>query len=293
MGKCALEHKGERTQPDFCMDDVLKLRDYLYETTGMYFPDSKRYFFESRFARRLQALRLNSFQEYLRYLMTDPGREEEFRRLVQEVTINETSFFRNVPQLRALTGLVLPEIMAIKKKLHFKKLRIWSAGCSSGEEAYTIAMMILDAFPSLLSEWQLEIVGTDINEEMIQKAKEGIYGEYTMRNVPPSFRKRYFTKENRGYRVSAELRKLVHFAVFNLMDDLAMVFLKKFDVIFCRNVLIYFDTNSKKRVVEHFYNNLQDYGYLFLGHSESLFGISNKFKLIHFPGGMAYKKVVA
>ncbi len=273
------------------MDDVLKLRDYLYETTGMYFPDSKRYFFESRFARRLQALRLNSFREYLQFLMENPRREEEFLRLVQEVTINETSFFRNLPQLRALTELVLPEITEIKEKLKFKQIRIWSAGCSSGEEPYTIAMMILESFPLIEREWRLEIVGTDINGEMIQQAKEGLYGEYTMRNVPPAFRKCYFRKESSGYRIRETVKKFVRFEILNLMDDLSMVFLKKFDVIFCRNVLIYFDTNSKKKVVEHFYNNLLDHGYLFLGHSESLFGISDKFKLIHFPGGMAYKKV--
>ena len=274
------------------MDDVLRLRDYLYETTGMFFPDSKRYFFEARFARRLQALRMNSYREYLQYLLTHPRREEELRRLIQEVTINETSFFRNMPQLKALVELVLPEIMAIKEKLRFRQLRIWSAGCSTGEEAYTIAMMVLDAFPGLTREWKLEIIGTDINEEVIQKARKGVYGPYTMRNVPPSFRQRYFRRSETGMEVVEEVKRWVRFEVFNLMDDVAMVFLKKFDVIFCRNVLIYFDTNSKRKVVEHFYNNLLDHGYLFLGHSESLFGISDKFKLVHFPGGMAYKKVV-
>jgi chemotaxis protein methyltransferase CheR len=274
------------------MDDVLRLRDYIYRTTGMYFPDSKRYFFETRFARRLQALKLNSFREYFEFLQREPEGKKEFRELIQEITINETSFFRNLPQLKALVDLVLPDIMKHKEQLNFYSIRIWSAGCSSGEEPYTIAMLIHDRYPDLHKKWKLEILGTDINEKMIEKAIAGEYSEYTMRNIPPRFRNRYFSRNERGYYIAPELKRMVRFEVANLMDDVQMVFLKKFDVIFCRNVLIYFDTSSKKKVIEHFYNNLLDPGYLFLGHSESLYGITDKFQLVHVPGGMIYKKKV-
>ncbi len=274
------------------MDDVFRLRDYLYETTGMYFPDSKRYFFENRFARRLQALKLDSFYAYLHFLKNHPARRSEFDRLVQEITINETSFFRNDSQFKALTDLIIPDVVSIKQKIGNRLLKIWSAGCSSGEEPYTLAISILDQIDSLLKNWQVDIIGTDINAAIIEKAKSGRYSEYTLRNVPPEIRKRYFKHEQRFITIADEVKKLVRFEISNLNDDISMVFMKKFDIIFCRNVLIYFDTQSKKRVIEHFYNNLTDHGYLFLGHSESLFGITEKFKLIHFPGGMAYKKVV-
>lgn len=273
-------------------EDLFLLRDYVYETTGIYFPDNKRYYFEKRFARRLQELKINSYRSYLDYLRGNSGGQKEFNSLVQEITINETSFYRNDAQFKAMVDIIIPEIMQIKQKSNFKKIKIWCAGCSSGEEPYTIALFLLDKLKNELKGWNVEIIGTDIDLAMIEAAKQGIYSDYSLRNVPLKIRKLYFSKLNKSrYSINRDVKNLVRFETSNLNDDFSMIFLKGFDIVFCRNVLIYFNPQSKKRVLGHLHNNLLKFGYLFLGHSESLFGVTDKFKLIHYSGGTAYKKV--
>ena len=273
-------------------DDLFLLRDYVYETTGIYFPDNKRYFFEKRFDRRLQELKINSYRSYLNFLRGNSGGSKEFNSLVQEITINETSFFRNNSQFGAMIDIMIPEIMKIKQKNNFKELKIWCAGCSSGDEPYTAAIFLLDKLRNKFKGWKIKIIGTDIDISIIEVAKRGIYSDYSLRNVPLRIRKLYFNKVNKNrFSINEDVQNLVRFETSNLNDDFSMLFLKGFDIIFCRNVLIYFNTQSKKRVLEHLHNNLLKFGYLFLGHSESLFGITDKFKLVHFSGGIAYKKV--
>lgn len=273
------------------MEDILKLRDLVYEETGMYFPDEKQYYFESRFARRMQSLGITSFLSYYQYLRNKDRRNEELNKLISELTINETSFFRNQPQFSALQSLIIPEIIKAREGLVLKRLRIWSAGCSSGEEVYTIAMILNEMSSGPLKGWNLEVLGTDIDSRVLKKAQEGIYPEYPIRNMPDYYRNKYIEHNEKGYKTNKCLKKYVKFQPLNLNDDLAMVFMKGFDVIFCRNVLIYFDLDSKKRVIQHFFNSLTLGGYLFIGFSESLFGINDRFKLCHFPGGMVYQKV--
>ncbi len=271
-------------------DEVLLVRDYIYETSGMYFPDSKRYFFESRFAHRLQELKLDSYHAYLRFLCTNSEGPKEYSRLIQEITINETSFFRNAAQFRAMVDLIVPEILKMKQKQGTNRLRIWSAGCSSGEEPYTIALFLLEYLKDKIRNWQVEILGTDIDPSVIEAAKRGIYTEYRLRNVPAEIRKRFFNTNHNGFAVNDNLKRLVNFRVSNLNNKRDNIPMRNFDIIFCRNVLIYFNTVSKKRVVENFCESLVNHGFFLLGHSESLFDVTEKFKLVHFPGGMAYKK---
>ncbi len=277
--------------PKLSDKDFEVLRDYIYAICGIYFHASKKYFLESRVARRMEATGIKSHQEYYQFVKGLQGGAGELERLLDEVTTNETCFFRNMPQLTALENKLLPEIVSTKGKIGFRKIRIWSAGSSSGEEAYTLSMMFLEKRMSLLRDWVIEIVGTDINETVINQAKEGIYNGYSVRNMPEYYLKKYFKEEAEGrFVLSPEVKKFVSFSQLNLYDDTKMIFMKSFDFIFCANVLIYFDTASKSKVVQHFYNNLQPYGFFFVGQSESLHGVNENFKTVHFPGGFAYKK---
>jgi len=271
--------------------DFELFRDYIYNLCGIYFHASKKYFLESRLARRMEETGITSHADYYKLLRGGAGGAQELKRLLDEVTTNETCFFRNVPQLTALENKLLPELVEVKGKIGFRKLRIWSAGSSSGEEAYTMAMILLEKRQMLLKDWIIEIVGTDINETVLAMAREGVYNSYSVRNTPEFFRKKYFKQEStEKFILSPDVKKLVTFTHLNLYDDTKMIFMKSFDFIFCANVLIYFDTASKSKVVQHFYNNLQPYGYFFVGQSESLHGVNDSFKTIHFPGGFAYKK---
>lgn len=269
--------------------DFEQLRDFIYNICGMYFHTTKKYFLESRLARRMEAVNLKTHQEYYQLLKSSKG-TEELKYLMDEITTNETYFFRNVPQLNALENKLLPEIVETKNKMGFKKLRIWSAASSSGEEAYTMAMILNEKRSTLLKDWIIEIVGTDINETVVAQAKEGVYNAYSVRNIPDVYKRKYIREEGGKFILSPEVKKFVTFNKLNLYDDNKMIFMKTFDIIFCANVLIYFDTASKSKVVQHFYNNLQPYGYFFVGQSESLHGVNDKFKTVHFPGGFAYKK---
>jgi chemotaxis protein methyltransferase CheR len=269
--------------------DFEQLRDFIYNLCGMYFHSTKKYFLESRLTRRMEATGSKTHQDYY-LLLKSPRGNEELKYLMDEITTNETYFFRNVPQLNALENKLLPEIVEIKNKMGFRKLRIWSAASSSGEEAYTMAMILQEKRATLLKDWIIEIVGTDINETVVAQAKEGVYNAYSVRNIPDVYKRKYIREDNGKFILSPEIKKFVTFSKLNLYDDSKMIFMKSFDFIFCANVLIYFDTASKSKVVQHFYNNLQPYGYFFVGQSESLHGVNDKFKTVHFPGGFTYKK---
>ncbi|NJD36820.1 MAG: protein-glutamate O-methyltransferase CheR [Geobacter sp.] len=269
--------------------DFELLRDFIYNLCGMYFHTTKKYFLESRLTKRMEATGTKSAMDYYSLLKSPKG-NEELRFLLDEVTTNETYFFRCVPQLNAIETKFLPEIVEAKAKMGFRKLRIWSAASSSGEEAYTLAMILHEKKSTILKDWIIEIIGTDINETVVAQAKEGVYNAYSVRNVPDLYKRKYFKEEGGKFILSPDIKKFVTFNKMNLYDDTKMVFMKSFDFIFCANVLIYFDLASKSKVVQHFYNNLQPYGYFFVGQSESLHGVNDKFKTVHFPGGFGYKK---
>lgn len=265
-------------------------REFIYEKTGIFFQDNKKYLLESRLIRRLLHLNLNSYEDYLNFVKNTSQGRYELRYLYDAITINETFFFRNQAQLDALVLKIIPEIISVKKELNQKKIRIWSAAVSSGEEAYSIAMMINDLISNKYPEYEFEILGTDISQTALEAAVRGIYSEYSVRNVPVQFLKRYFRKTDNYFEISPVIKAMVDFKFLNLYEDISMIGVNNIDVIFCANVLIYFDQNSKIKVINNLYRSLNKNGYLFIGYSESLHGISKAFRLISFPKTIGYKK---
>ena len=270
--------------------DLVRIRDLVYQVAGIFHPDNKLRLLFDRCGRRMKELKTSSFREYFECLTIKPTRQTELIALLNEITIGETCFFRNLPQLDALRQIVIPKIVEAKSKLPIRRLRIWSAGCSTGEEPYTLSMLLLEEAHRGLKDWTIEILATDLNERSLAHAKNAIYGTYSTRNLTPYYRQKYFTPAAEQLQVHPSVRSCINFSRLNLSDDARMTFMKGLDVVFCCNVLIYFDLVSKRRVIQHFYNNLLPHGYLFLGHSESLYGVSDDFRLVHLPGATAYIK---
>jgi chemotaxis protein methyltransferase CheR len=269
---------------------LFRLRDLIYKVCGIYQPDNKFYFLEDRCMRRVKALRLGSIREYLDVLTTSADRDSEMRNLLNEITVGETCFFRSTAQIEALRKIILPKLVESKQRLSFTRLKFWSAGCSTGEEPYTLAMIVLEEMAGLLKGWTCEILATDLNERSVEKAKQGVYDQYALRNTSPYFRNRYFVENGSTAAIRDEVKKLVSFNRLNLSDESKILFMRGMDLVCCANVLIYFDGASKRRTVHHFFNSLLPGGYFFLGHSESLYGINDEFQLVHFPGASAYYK---
>ncbi|MBZ5550363.1 MAG: protein-glutamate O-methyltransferase CheR [Acidobacteriia bacterium] len=270
---------------------LYRIRDLVYRAAGIFHPDTRLCLLADRCGRRMKELQVRTLGDYLERL-TQPGADrDEMVKLLNEVTIGETCFFRNQPQLDALKSIVWPRIIAAVSTTASRKLRIWSAGCSTGEEPYTLAIMLLEASPALFKGWTFDIQATDLNERSLEHAQAAIYGDYSTRNLTPYIRQKYFIPVDDRLQVNPAVRKLVTFSRVNLLDNTRMSLLKDMDLIFCANVLIYFDLNSKRTVIRHFFNNLLSNGYFFLGHSESLYGVCDQFKLVHFPSATAYVKV--
>jgi chemotaxis protein methyltransferase CheR len=274
------------------VDPVFRqIRDLVYKVSGIYKAEEKLYLLADGCARRMKHLGVRSPREYWDRLTAQPFRDAELRELLNEVTIGETCLFRSQPQLDALRKVILPEIVAEKTKQITKGLRIWSAGCSTGEESYTLAMNMLEESECLLKGWTVEILATDLNDRSVETAKAGIYGDYALRNTSDYYKRKYFsTVDEKRLEVRPEVKKLIAFNRLNLQDDSKMLFMKSMDLIFCCNVLIYFDGASKSKVINHFFSNLNFGGYFFLGTSESLMKLNDQFHLIHFPGTIAYWK---
>jgi chemotaxis protein methyltransferase CheR len=270
--------------------DLVRIRDLIYQVAGIFHPDNKLRLLQDRCGRRMKELKVQSLREYFECLTIRPTRQTELVALLNEITIGETSFFRNQPQLDALRRIVIPNILQAKSDLPLRRLRIWSAGCSTGEEPYTLRMLQLEEAEGRLKDWSVEILATDLNERSLAHAKAAVYGTYSTRNLTPLYRQKYFRPQGDQLEVNPVARVNISFNRLNLSDDARMTFMKSMDVIFCCNVLIYFDLASKRRVIRHFFNNLLPHGYLFLGHSESLYGVSEDFRLIHLPGATAYMK---
>lgn len=268
-----------------------QIRDLVYKVSGIYQAEDKLYLLADGCARRCKAIGVQGPRQYWDHLTAHPSRDGELRQLLNELTIGETCLFRSQAQLDALRKVILPELTADKTRQITKRLRIWSAGCSTGEEPYTLAMTLMEEKGGLLKDWQFEIVATDLNDRSIEKAKAGIYGEYALRNTSDYFKRKYFVPaDDTKIQVRPELKKLIAFNRLNLLDDSKMLFMKGMDIIFCCNVLIYFDGASKSQAIAHYFNDLTFGGYLFLGASESLLKLNEQFHLVHFPGAIAYWK---
>ena len=268
-------------------DDVFRLmRDQIYKRTGMWFSDTSKYLLQKRLSPRARELNFESFQKYFYFLQYDPRAEAEFDQIYDLVTTNETYFFREPAQLAAFAEEIVPEILERKS---VKKIRIWSAGCSSGEEPYSIAMLLSEA--GYYDRAAFEIFASDINQQVLAKARRGHYRESAFRATDGPLRDKYFTRNDDGsWHIHDDIRNRVSFGRLNLYDEPRVSLLGHLDVIFCRNVIIYFDDLSKKVVVSNFFNRLTENGYLLLGHSESLISLSTQFKLRHLKNDMVYQK---
>ena len=267
-------------------EEFFVLRDFINRQCGLYFELSSKYLLEKRLSRRIHEHQLSSFRDYHYFLLYDKSRLEEMNSVVDILTTNETYFLREEYQLKAFKEEILP---AILKKKSDKTIRIWSAGCSSGEEPYTLAMLVIEA--QLPSDWKVEIIGSDISQRVLQVARRGAYSKSSFRVMPDDYRERFFKKGESGkYHVNDELKEKVTFGKLNLLDSQRINLIPAMDVILCRNVIIYFDKETKRKVIDNFYNKLNEGGYLLLGHSESLMNISTSFKLKHLKNDMVYQK---
>lgn len=262
------------------------LRDLVRQQFGLYYDDSKAGLLKNRLLPRVTALGLTAFDEYYHYLRFNPGRAEELRRMVSHLTNNETYFFREMKQLEVFSDLLLKARNARKSTI-----RILSAGCSTGEEPYTLSILAQEKL-GLLPGVRLEIVGVDVDEKVLDKARSGQYFKNSFRATEPLIIHRYFQSQGEARVVRDSVRKPVHFAWANLVEDKSLLPLGKFDMILCRNVLIYFQDDTIKRVVENLGHVLDDDGALLLGHSESLVRITDAFEAERHPGAIVYRKVL-
>jgi len=270
--------------------DFTLFRDMLYERTGLMFDDKKLAFLRSRIERRAIATSSLSSRMYYQLLKFQDPDGKEFQKLVEQVTTNETYFFREFPQLECFANEALPRAMEKKRAAGDYTLNIWCACCSTGDEAYTLAIILhacLDDFP----KWKVRLWATDIDTIALQTGQSAVYGSRNVKEVPEVYLQEYFLPSRDGeYRVAEVIRKMVEFEPFNLMDKSRMRMLKNFDFIFCRNALIYFDDSSRKQVLGHFYNALVPGGFVFLGHSESVGRITSAFEATSLAGTVAYRK---
>ncbi len=268
---------------EFTREDFDSLRKIVTATTGIIANDDKYTMYYTRLARRVRKLGLKNFKEYRAYL--DSHRETESIELVNSVTTNLTAFFRESHHFDFLADSVIGRA----KERADRKLRIWSAGCSTGEEPYSIAITIAENIADYQS-WDIRILATDIDSNVVRKASSGVYDKSRVEGMDQRLLKKYF-KKGRGpndglVRVNEELRKLIDFSQLNLLHKWPVN--ERMDCIFCRNVVIYFDKPTKEKLVERYADQLLDDGYLFMGHSESLYKSSDRFKLL---GKTIYQKV--
>jgi len=271
-------------------EEFVQLRDFIYEKSGIFVDVKRKYLFESRFSKRLSELGLTSFFDYTKYLKFDKRKDEELRHLFELVTTNETSFYRDTRQLEAFRDNVLRETLDEQRKKGQLELNIWSAGCSSGEEPYTLAILLMETLGLELPRWKISITAGDLSAQMIARAKEGVYKEYAFKTTPDDIREKYFKEVGDGWQIVPAVRNMVNFVRMNLNDTLSLKRVPRSQIVFCRNVIIYFDDAMKKKVIGSFYDNLHPGGCLMIGHSESLHKIFQVFKPVSYPGTIAYMK---
>jgi len=279
------------------------LQALVYQECGMHFDSRRAHFLQDRLQRRVRECQLDSFYSYYRLLISREGKDE-LSKLLENLTVNETSFFRNKAQLDLFHKHVLDDLLRRKQEKRDFSLRLWSAGCSTGQEAYTMAMLVADALsyhclrnppgyevplpkPLVPAPWKVEIMASDISYSVLRTGQEGTYSEHQMSSVDYNYRLRHFDKVGDRYAVKKALKELVHFDFHNLKTEYLP---QRNDVIFCRNVMMYFDEAEQKRLIAKFARCLNPAGYLFVGHAESLLGLTDKFQMIYRETGTAYQK---
>lgn len=292
------------TPVQFTEAELKLLQALVYQECGMHFDERRTHFLQDRLQRRLKECQLDSFYSYYRLLISHAGKEE-LARLLENLTINETSFFRNKAQLELFQKHILEDLVQKKHASGDHLIRIWSAGCSTGQEPYTIGMQVADVLayfnlrnpppyelpspkPLIPPPWRVEVLASDISYSALRAGQQGVYSEHQMGTVDYSYRLRYFDKVGERYAIKKSLRELVHFDFHNLKTEFLP---QRNDVIFCRNVMMYFDEAEQKRLVEKFWRCINPGGYLLVGHAESLLGLTQKFVMVHRNNGTAYQQV--
>jgi len=269
---------------DFLADaDFEQYRNLIYSESGIHFTSTNRSILESRLRERLREKGLSSVKEYFTTLR---GSQEELKSFLDSITTNLTRFFRNQAQFDALEHHVIPELINIKKPLGNDTIKIWSAGCSTGEEPYTIAMLLSEILPL---SFKFEIVASDLSLKCLMYAKEGFYKDSQISGIPDAYMKKYFDKVDGGYKINSNLRGKIRFDYHNLQHDSG---LKGMDIIFCRNVIIYFDDTAQAAVINRFWDAMSQKSFLFIGHSESLFGMDTKFEFLKTQWATLYRKFI-
>ena len=261
---------------EFSAKDFKYISDVIADRTGIVLSEAKHDMVYSRLARRLRELKLTVFSEYLALIKS--GHEEEILAFTNAITTNLTSFFREKHHFEYLREKVLPEL---KKTKTDKRIRVWSAGCSSGEEPYSIAMTIRDVFP-ILEGWDIKILASDLDTNMVETARNGVYTEERVAGLDKKHLKKWVSRgkgEHEGkIRMSQELRDMITFNQLNLMDEWPIK--GPFDFIFCRNVVIYFNKETQRELFDRYASLVAEQGHLFIGHSESLHKVCTRFDLI-------------
>jgi len=274
---------GYNREFSFSEKDFHFIRDLISDRTDIVLADHKVDMVYGRLSRRLRELNLSSFDQYLSSLEHD---EKELINFINALTTNLTAFFREKHHFEFMASKLLPELIKTKRN---KRLRIWSAGCSSGEEPYTIAMTVKALIPDTLG-WDAKILATDLDSNMVRKALNGIYTEHRVNGLTKEQLKKWVTKaqgdNSSKVEMSDDLRKLITFKQLNLMHEWPMK--GPFDIIFCRNVLIYFNKETQAMLFDRYADMLADDGHLFIGHSESMYKICDRFQLL---GKTIYKKI--
>ncbi|WP_069882962.1 protein-glutamate O-methyltransferase CheR [Bosea sp. BIWAKO-01] len=266
--------------------DLVRLCEFLYRRTGMLFGEAKRYYIDRRVAERVAATNSPSFARYFEFLL---GSATEAEHLINSFTVNETYFYREEHQLRCLSRSLLPDRMAEKRP--GDRIRIWSVPCSTGEEPYSIAIWLLENW-ALVDAYHVEIVGSDIDSLVLRDAVFAEYGKRSVSRLSRDLRHRYF--EDLGeerWRLIPDLQESVSFSTVNLVDRDSVAAKGRFDIVFCRNVLIYFDDESRRRTVENLYDALLPGGYICLGHTESMSRISDRFEVARFEDAIVYRRM--
>lgn len=277
---------GADSRPRLLPDEFRMLRDLIYEYAGLRFEEDAVFLFERRLGERVEALKLGAYGAYYKYLRFNSLGEAELEEAVERLTTKETYFFRQEYQLRAFRDELLPRIAKANKD--HRRLSVWSAGCATGEEAYTIGILIHQC--GLFKDWEVRVIGSDISKQCVAHARRGIYRSASFRATSAELRAKYFRDGPDGTRVIDEVKKLCHFGQLNLLEPSRAGLVGRVDVVFCRNVLIYFDVQSRRRVIDALYERLLPGGYLLLGHSESLLNVTTAFELVHLREDLVYRK---
>jgi chemotaxis protein methyltransferase CheR len=264
-----------------------KFCEFFYRATGISFGDNKRYFVDKRLIDRIEKTGLLNFADYFDKLRRRDA-TPEIERLINLLTVNETYFYREEHQFECLVHGILPELTA--KRRRGERIRIWSIPCSTGEEPYSIAMYLLENW-SQVDDYDIEIIGSDIDTNALLAAEAGVYDKRSLHRLTPDMTRRYFTAAGHDrYRLIEDIRGSVSFTQINVSDPVAMRAFGHLDVIFCRNMLIYFDDASRLKTIECFYDSMVGGGFICLGHSESMSRISSLFKVRTFPQAIVYQK---